>query len=303
MARSIEIALAPNRTEALAAEIQAMEGVVGLSLQRGASLAPPGDVLTVHATNQGMAGLWCLLDRHGIGREGGTVVTSEPRSILAASGRRALEGESNEMAWQEMAYQMRQEANPNGNFLLSMLFAGAVAAAGLWTDTLHIVIGAMVIAPGFEPIIRIPFGLLGRASEGTRRGLHATLAGYLALAFGAALALLLLQVIDPQPTPLGERHWVRYWSSVQASSVLIALVAGAAGAVIVASGRSVLTAGVMIALALIPAMAIAGMAAVAGDPGLALRGLIRWATDAACLLVAGGGAFLAKRVLRHPEAG
>jgi uncharacterized membrane protein len=135
--------------------------------------------------------------------------------------------------------------------------------------------------------------------HGALRGLTATALGYAALAVGAALAVLVLQVIDPSPAALGERHWVRYWSSVQPSSVLIALVAGAAGAVVIASGRSVLTAGVMIALALIPAMAIAGMALAAGDLALAGRGVLRWATDAACVAVAGGAVFLAKRMLQH----
>jgi hypothetical protein len=32
----------------------------------------------------------------------------------------------------------------------------------LVSDTLHIVIGGMLIAPGFEPLLRIIFGMLGR---------------------------------------------------------------------------------------------------------------------------------------------
>ncbi|WP_372619999.1 DUF389 domain-containing protein [Falsiroseomonas sp.] len=272
-----------------------------MSLQRGASLKPQGDVLTVRVSNDGMEDLCCLLDRHGIGQENGSVMTTEPRSIISSSGQEALDRETNEMAWQEMAYQLRQESNVGGNYVMTMLLAGAVAAAGLWTDTLHIVIGAMVIAPGFEPIIRIPFGLMGRSGDGARQGLVGTALGYAALAIGAALALVVLQAIDPSPVSLGERHWVQYWSSVQPSSVLIALVAGAAGAVTIASGRSVLTAGVMIALALIPAMSIAGMAVAAGDLALAGKGFVRWATDAACVAFSGGGLFMAKRMLQHPR--
>lgn len=299
MSRTIEISLSPDRTDAVVADLGTTDGVVGLSLQRGASLKPRGDVLTVHTTNEGLEAVRRLLDQHGIGDRGGSVITSEPRSLLSSSDQEEIDRETNEASWEEMSSLLRRETNVTANYVLAMLFAGVVAAAGLWTDTVHIVVGAMVIAPGFEPILRAPFGLMGRRGEGARQGLVSTGIGYAALAFGAAMALLVLQVIAPSPIGLGERHWVGYWSSVQPSSVLIALAAGTAGAAIIAAQRSVLTAGVMIALALVPAMAITGMAAVAGDLALAGKGLLRWVTDAGCVVLGGGALFLLKRSLQH----
>lgn len=299
MSRIIEITVPPDETDGLASRLLAVVGVVGLSLQRGVALKPPGDVIIVHASNEGQERALRILDSRGVGRTHGSVVTSEPRSILSATAEDALDRETNEMVWQEMAYQLRQETNISANFLLIMFFAGAVAAAGLWTDTVHIVIGAMVIAPGFEPIIRVPFGLMGHSGHSARLGLAATLAGYGALASGAAAALLVLQLLDPESRSLAELPWVRYWSQVQPASVLIALLAGAAGAVVIAAGRSVLTAGVMIALALIPAMAIAGMALADGDLSLAARGALRWSVDAACVAGAGGATFALKMLAQH----
>lgn len=301
MSRTIEISLPPERTDRLAADLETADGVVGLSVQRGASLKPRGDVLTVHATNEGLEAVRRVLARHGIGggRGCGSVMTSEPRSLLSPSDQESIDRETNETSWEEMAAMFRREANLSANYVIAMLFAGAVAAAGLWTDTVHIVVGAMVIAPGFEPILRMPFGLMGRRGEGARQGLVSTAVGYAAMALGAALSLLALQAIDPSPRPLGERHWVQYWSSVQSSSVLVALVAGAAGAAVIAAGRAVLTTGVMIALALIPAMSIVGMATASGDLALAGQGLLRWAVDAGCVVLAGGALLLAKRSLQH----
>jgi hypothetical protein len=300
VSRTIVITLPAGATEALLAELGALEGVVGLSLQRGVSFHPPGDVLTAHASNEGAVAVLELLDGKGIGAAYGSVVTSEPRSVRASDGQPAIDDESNEMGWQEMAYQLGQETNISTNYLLIMLLAGAVAAAGLWTDTVHIVIGAMVIAPGFAPIIRTPFGLIGKGGNSARNGIYSTAAGYLTLALGAAVSLLVLRWIEPSPVSLGELYWVQYWSSIKPSGVLIALLAGVAGAVVISAGRSVLTAGVMIALALIPSMAIVGMGTATGDFGLAWNGLLRWATDAACVAAAGGGLFLAKR-LRHAD--
>jgi uncharacterized membrane protein len=62
---------------------------------------------------------------------------------------------------------------------------------------------------------------------------------------------------------------------------------------------SVLTTGVMIALALIPSLAIFGMAAALGEGGLAARAFARWALDAAIVIVFGGGVFWLKARFFH----
>ena len=52
-------------------------------------------------------------------------------------------------------------------------------------------------------------------------------------------------------------------------------------------------------LALIPSAAIVGMALVTGDPALASKGLMRWAVNVACVVLAGAGVFLVKRSILH----
>ena len=204
---------------------------------------------------------------------------------------RPSDAETNETIWDEMAFLLRRDTNLSVNFLSLMLLSGSVAAVGLWDNTLHIVIGAMVLAPGFEPLLRIPFGWIGGPAVLASRGLVSTLTGYVALAIGAALSFSVLRALDPAaPADLMARSWIQYWSSMTWPGVFLALVAGAAGAVVVTAQRSVLSAGVMIALALIPSMAIAGMAVAAGNLSLAGQGLLRWAVEAAA--VAGAGALV-----------
>jgi uncharacterized membrane protein len=60
-----------------------------------------------------------------------------------------------------------------------------------------------------------------------------------------------------------------------------------------------MTTGVMIALALVPSMAIVGMAIRAGDFSAISGGLSRWAVDAVLVIVAAAVAFIAKRALLH----
>jgi uncharacterized hydrophobic protein (TIGR00271 family) len=303
MSRNVQISLAAEKTDRILRDLNDCEGVVSISLQRGASIKPPGDVLGVLATNEGMQDLRDVLKRHEVVGNG-AVATGEPSSLVSIPSENKIEVETNESTWDEMASLLRRETNLTNNYLMAMLFSGAVAAVGLWSDTLHIVIGAMVIAPGFEPIIRIPFGFVAGKAKWAWVGLTSTLAGYVAMAIGAAVTVLILEAIQPSATPLSEKFWVGYWSSLKPSSVVVSLAASAAGAAIIAAHRSVLTAGVMIALALIPALSIMGMGLAVGDFDLAWKGFWRWGVDALCVVIGGGTVFLLKRtVLGRGHAG
>ena len=53
MHRTIEITIPPSYTDELIHELEQQAHVINLSVVRGASIKPPGDVLTVHALNRG----------------------------------------------------------------------------------------------------------------------------------------------------------------------------------------------------------------------------------------------------------
>jgi uncharacterized hydrophobic protein (TIGR00271 family) len=298
VSRTIDISLPSEKANALIEDLRSANGVVGFSVHRGASMKPPGDVVTIQTTNEGFLELLGLLSGHDIGNET-SIVTSEPRSLVSATSQKQIDQETNEASWPEMAALMRRDTNITTNYLLAMFFAGFVAACGLLADTLHIVIGAMLMAPGFEPLIRVPFGFLARERDSWLQGLTSTVVGYAVLIVGGALGLAAMSLLGQVEPELTDHEWIAYWSNVDPSAFPIALAAGAVGAVIVAAHRSVLTTGVMIALALIPSAAIIGMAIVVGDFGLAAVGLMRWSVDAACVAVAGGLVFLVKRLTSH----
>ena len=293
MSRAVTIALPPDKRHALVADLQEADGIIGITVLPDASLKPPGDVLTVSTTNEGMQSVLGLLERHKV-REGASVETSEPRSLISPTDQEQLDRESNEGSWPEMAALLRRDSNITFNYLVAMFFAGFVAGVGLLSDTLHIVIGAMVLAPGFEPLIRIPLGLIGGEARAWKQGLSSTLLGYLVLVAGGAAAWPLVGLVKPDALDLAARPWVQYWSTIPPTSFLVALAAGATGAAIISAQRAVLTTGVMITLALIPSMGVVGLALADFDLPLAGRGLLRWAVDAGCVLVGGGAIFLVK---------
>jgi hypothetical protein len=286
MPRSVQITVPPQQTDALVDEIKALEGLIGLRVQRGISIQPPGDIITLEITTAALHNLMRLLDRFGVGADASSsAVTSHPQSIVSAAHARVISQDSSEATWEEMELTIGHESNMTVNGLLLMAIAGIVAAIGISTDTLHLVIGAMVIAPGFEPISRIALGVVAQG-EGWRRGLVDTAKAYVVLVISAGVTALLLQAMGIAPlggnaTYLAEGSLVSYWTNITGNAIAASAAAAIAGALLLSANRSVLTAGVMIALALIPTAALAGMALVAGDLNLVGQALLRWAIDLA----------------------
>lgn len=293
MPRRIEITVPTGESERLVEQLRESPGIIGIRVQKGIALDPEGDVVTVDVINRGLPDVALLLARAGVGSEPGTsLTTSEPISVVSSSRARQITGDSSEATWEEMEVVIGKNSNMTANALLVMAISGVLATIGIATNALHLVLGAMLIAPGFQPVVRIALGLVAEG-RGWRSGISDTLLGYAAVAAGAAAAALFLMAIGNSPlggeaSYLARGTLLSYWTTITASSVLVTLVAGIAGAVLVASNKAVLTAGVMVALALVPGAAIFGLALVAGEPRIAAAGALRWAMEAGIVLGASG---------------
>lgn len=103
MPRIVEIAVPPDQTDRLLEALDSREDVLGLQLQRGTSMRPPGDIITISTTNRSMQTLVRLLDEHGVGSDSRTsMTTSEPISLIVPSATERLAHDTNEATWEEM---------------------------------------------------------------------------------------------------------------------------------------------------------------------------------------------------------
>ena len=298
MPRQIEFAGSPDQCRLLLERLHDYPGVARIMLQPGASKVPEGDVLMIEAANQASSEILNILADLDL-LHSGAVSISEPNATIPAKASRTIDEEDNEAVWEEMGTMMRQDTNPAFNYLALMALAGAVAAFGIVSDTIHIVVGAMLIAPGFEPLLRIVFGVMGDRHSVTA-GLRANAYGYLVLAVSAAVVTpLALYVNSMGADQLAASYWANYWSEIKASGIATSLLAGIAGGVIVSSRMKVLGTGVMVALALIPSMALIGMGLTAGLYDLALGAAARWLVEVACVILGGGSIIALKRKLLH----
>lgn len=285
MPRAVEITLPPHRVDAAVGQLQRLD-LLSLRVLRGASLQPPGDVVMVEVRNRDLAAVMRLADRCGAGvDESVSLSTSRPASVVSAGREDDILQDTTSGTAEEIELEIGRESTMTAGKLAIMAVAGLVAGIGLAAGALHVVVGAMVIAPGFMPFSRIALGVVQR-SRAWRRGLTDLAKGYAALAAGAAVSAALSTAFGVGALDAGTGSYhspgslVRYFSTVSWTSWAIAVVAGLGGGVLLVTNRRVLTAGVMIALGLVPALSLAAMALVAGDLQLAARSLGRWCVDA-----------------------
>jgi hypothetical protein len=288
MHRTIEITIPPQHTDALVGELEHLEDVLGLSVQRGASVKPKGDVVTVQALNRGADDVLRRVQEAQARGVPISVATGALSSIIDKEHRRRIKDDVDEELWEEMETGLRHQSHLTSNFLLLMALGGAVAAAGLVSEPVPQVIAwvaASIIAPAFEPLSKVALGVALRNWDTARRGLYSTLVGYGLLVAGAAAMFLVLTLTGGATAQevVGNAE-VQRLMTITLKTTLVSACAGLAGITITASYRETIIAGPIIALAMIPTAAAAGAAAVAAQPDLAYAALRRLGLDVLLVL-------------------
>lgn len=303
MHRSLEITVDPSATDELAEALLELDAVIGLTLHRGASLKPEGDVFVVQALNRGGDEVMRLVEK---ARKHGAiaVATADLTSIIDPERQERVADDIDQALWEETETTLRHQAQLSGNFLTLMALGGIVAATGFASKPVPqaiAFIAASVIAPGFEPVAKLPLGLVLRRPDLLRRGLRSMVLGYVALVVAAALAYAFLRLTEvAYPTPnllaLAEVGRISHPSWLD---LLKSAAAAAAGLVMLAAHRNSVIAGPLIALVIIPAAALIGVAAAAGRPRLMLEGAERLAIDVVIIVLVGAVVLALKQALRH----
>lgn len=299
MPRTIQLTVPSHRTDALVADLDALDPL-SLRLHRAASLKPVGDLVALEVANEQLRDIMQVADRHGLGEvDGVSMSTSVPLSVVSESFA-ALAREAGNTSWEELELTMGQESTMTADKVVVMLIAGIIAGVGIVSGAIHVVIGAMIIAPGFQPFARVTLGVLNR-SVTWRGGLIDVLRGYGALVAGAAIAGMVSLWLTGSALDAGDDIYlqagdlVEYWTTIGWAGVVVGAVAGVCGGLLMAINRTVLTAGVMVALALVPTASMVPIALLAGDLGLAASALARFLVEALLVIAGTSLVFVSKR--------
>lgn len=302
MHRTIVISLPADRTNQLISQIEPLECVLGLSVQRGGSIKPVGDVLTLQVLNKGIDE---ALRRIAAVCHDTTysMATAEQASIIDKRHKSLVENDVDEAIWEEMETGMRHQAQITSNYLSLMAFGGVMAAVGLVSEPAPQVIAfvaASVVAPGFEPIAKIPLGLVLKNSSIIKLGLKSMLAGYGILVLASVLTFTLLRWLGS--TNVNEfisNQAVHMMANPTAKDITVSLCGTLSGAIIIASYRRSIIAGALIAMVIISAAAMIGVGIASGQWNLACEGLERFGLDVALIIASCYAVFLIKQWRVH----
>lgn len=303
MHRTLSVSVPPHATDTLLAALTALPAVVGLSVSRGASVKPAGDVLTVHVLNRGADDVLSAIRASG---PEFSIVTAETASIIDPAHDAQIEDDVDEALWEELETGLRHQGRVTPNFLALMALGGVLGAVGLTSEGAPqavALVAASIVSPGFEPVAKVALGITLKRWNVVRRGLVSALAGYAVFIVTAGLAFLLLRwtgaVALSEFTANSE---LKHLASPTAKEILLSSAGALAGAVIMAAYRRSVIAGALVALVIIPAAAAMGMALAAGRVDLAGQALERFALDAALIVVAGILVFGVKQRIVHRRA-
>jgi uncharacterized hydrophobic protein (TIGR00271 family) len=173
--------------------------------------------------------------------------------------------------------QNEREVTPDRAIFLALAALSAiVAAAGLLLDSAIVIVGAMVISPFTGATLSASVGMVVGDYPSVLDSLKSQFVGLFVGVASAAAAAAVFRwgYLVPPPLAVDGIRQVNAFSLPAALAFVIAIFAGAAGALALATDLPVAVAGVAVSAAIVPAAATVGIGVVWSKPLLALGALV-----------------------------
>lgn len=191
---------------------------------------------------------------------------------------------------EELYADLTEGLGVSGQFLVMVALAAIVAAIGLVRDSATVIIAAMVIAPLLKPNLALALGTTLGDLDLIRTSIRVNLAG-MTLGLAMALGFGALFPIDPTTPEIALR------TTVGPGDILLAGASGIAAALSVTTAASSALIGVMVAVALMPPLVVAGLLLSAGFLGQAAGAAELLAVNVVCVNLAGVATFLVQKIV------
>jgi uncharacterized hydrophobic protein (TIGR00271 family) len=250
--------------------LEATPSVINLIYLERAAHRPVGDVILCDVAREDASVVMSDLRELEIERDGSIAMEDidSMSSDAATRAEKAAEGyPSDAVVWEEVESRTSENVELSASFLAFMALAMLIAAVGILTDQVVLIIGAMVVGPDFGPIAALSVAAVQRRSDLARRSLIALVVGFpvgIATAFVFTLALDAAGQIPSGFTTEGH-PFTKFISDPDFYSFLVAFFAGTVGALALTSAKSGALVGVLISVATIPAAANIAVAAALGE--------------------------------------
>lgn len=205
----------------------------------------------------------------------------EERERLEEADENKIGGMTREEIWN----QVWEQAKFGQTYVVFVVLSTVVAAFGMLTDNVAVVVGAMVIAPLLGPNLAFSVGVALGDRTLIGRAMLTNIVG-LAVAFGLSAAIGFVWNGEATANELISR------ATVDFTSLAIALASGAAAALSLVTGLSSALVGVMVAVALLPPTSALGIFIGTGQMSMAASAAMLLAVNLVSVNLAAHTVFL-----------
>lgn len=266
-------------------------GVAHIVRVPGVAISPAGDVITAdvarETANDVLDGLKAIdIDKRG------SITAEVLDTVLSQTAYEAEDEAAGDPAdaviWDELIGRTREESTLNLTFLAFLCLACLIAAVGVVTDSPVTIVGAMVVGPEFGPLAALAVSIVRRKWSLARRSLLALVVGFpVAMGVTAIGALAAEGAGWVTLKSVRELQQVDFIFQVGPFSLVVALLAGAAGMLSLMSAKSAALVGVFISVTTVPAAGFAVVAATVGEWEIAGLSALQLAVNLFGIVLAG----------------
>jgi uncharacterized hydrophobic protein (TIGR00271 family) len=288
-----------DRTDAVRDLLIAQPGATHVTVVPGAAVKPAGDLVEATVAREAADDLLGRLCELGIDRTGGVTIEAIDTTLSDAADAavEAAPGDPQDaVIWDEVVARTGEESRLSVSYQAFLTIACLLAAIGAITDSPVTVVGAMVLGPEFGPLAAVAVGLVLRRGDLIRRGGVALAVGFpLAMAVTAVGSVVLDAVGLLSTASLADLSQVAFIYEVGPFSLIVALLAGAAGMLSLTSAKSASLVGVFISVTTVPAAAFASVALVEGRYVQAMQSGLQLAVNLVGIVIAAAVVLLLAR--------
>jgi uncharacterized hydrophobic protein (TIGR00271 family) len=181
----------------------------------------------------------------------------------------------------EVYTRVRRSSRPDVDYFIMIGLSAIIASYGLLQDSSAVIIGGMLVAPLFTPILATSLAIVRGDIQLLRLAIESTLKG-IVLAIGVAILITVLSPLKGVGNEIAARVTPNLFD------LAVALASGAAGAYAIAR-KDVAAAlpGVAIAAALVPPLSVLGIGLALGNAQVAGGGGLLFLTNLVAIVLAG----------------
>ena len=189
------------------------------------------------------------------------------------------------VACAELVQRLSDQVALDKIYFITVTLSTIVAAMGLIQGSTATIIGAMVIAPFLSPNMMLSLATAIGDTKLARKALIVTGAGVIS----ALIISILVGIVVPfdYTVPV-----IRSRTEINLADIIIAFAAGSAGSLAFTTGLSASLVGVMVAVALLPPLVVAGLFLGTGKWWLASKALLLLSTNIVGINLSGIATFL-----------